>query len=480
MTPREVPHTETTSSAEKPPTKLLVVIVPLIVGCAQFMHQFDGAVITTALPQMAQSLGDDPLRLNLAITCYLLALAMSVPISGWMADRFGARRVFMTAILVFTTASIMCGFSQNLAELALARTLQGAGGGMMVPVGRVIVLASVPKDRLVRAMNYITIPGVLGPVLGPPVGGFIVTYFSWQWIFWLNLPIGLLGLVLVHAYIPDVRAPSVPSLDVRGFLLVAVSIAGLVFGFEAMGRGLVPLPYIFAALAFGALGTLLYLLHARRTAQPIVDLTLMRLSTFRASITGGSLFYMSTTSSIFLFALMFQIGYGMSPFLSGLTILANAAGAVTQRFVLNPVLRVISYRTLLIGNALLGGVTLSIYGIFGADTPFWVILPVMFLGGFARAMQFAAVQTLAYAELSPNLMSRATSFSAMTQQMMQSFGVGLVAVIVHLGQSWNGGQLDLGDIAPAYFALGLLGFLSTIIFWRLPPSAGSELLERRR
>ena len=458
-----------------------MVIVPLIVGCSQFMHQFSGAVITTALPQMAASLGENPLRLNLAITCYLLALAIFVPISGWMADRFGARRVFMSAILLFTASSVICGFSSSLAELAMARTLQGIGGAMMVPVGRMIVFSSVPKDRLVRAMNYITIPGVLGPVLGPPVGGFIVTYFSWPWIFWLNLPIGLLGLALVAAFIPDIRAEKVGRLDLRGFVLLAVAIAGLVFGFEGLGRGLLPMTVMVSSIAIGSFCTILYLLHAQRTKEPIVDFALLRIRTFRASIAGGALFYMSTTSTIFLFALMLQIGYGMSALLSGLVILANAGGAVLQRIVFNPLLRIVSFRNLLVGNALLGGTTITVYAFFQESTPIGLMLPIMFIGGFSRAVQFTAVQSFGYAELPPDLVSRGTSFSAMIQQLTQSLGVGLVAVIVHMSQAAHGDEtLTIADISPAYLALGLLVFLSAFIFWRLPATAGMELRERRR
>src|SRR5437588_10305176 len=227
-------------------------IVPLIIGCAQFMHQFDGAVITTALPSMAASLEEDPIRLTLAITCYLLSLAVFVPVSGWMADKFGAKRVFTWAIIVFSTSSMVCGLVHSLPALVIARTIQGMGGAMMTPVGRVIVVKSVPKSQLVQAMNYITIPAVLGPLIGPSVGGFIVTYFSWPWIFFLNLPIGIAGVLLVRAYIPDIKEEKVAPLDARGFVLVSLALAGLVSGFSALGRGLLPIPIVAAAIGAGA------------------------------------------------------------------------------------------------------------------------------------------------------------------------------------------------------------------------------------
>ncbi|MPZ41060.1 MAG: MFS transporter [Rhizobiales bacterium] len=252
------------------------VIVPLIVGCAQFMHQFDGSVIATALPAMAQSLNEDPLVLNLAITCYLLALAVFVPISGWMADRYGAKHVFLAAIAVFTTSSVLCGLSSTLAEIVVWRTVQGIGGAMMTPVGRVIVVKSVPKFEIVRAMNYITIPAVLGPLIGPSVGGFIVTHLSWHWIFFLNVPIGIAGLFLVYRHVPDLRDETVAPLDLRGFILIGLALAGLVFGFSAIGRGPVPTAIIIVAISIGAICGTAYLAHARRKADPIIDFGLLR------------------------------------------------------------------------------------------------------------------------------------------------------------------------------------------------------------
>ena len=303
------------------------VIVPLIIGCAQFMHQFDGAVIATALPAMAESLNEDPLKLNLAITCYLLALAVFVPISGWMGDRYGARRVFLAAIALFTASSVMCGLSGSLAELVIWRTLQGIGGAMMVPVGRMIVVKNAPKLELVRAMNYVTIPAVLAPLIAPSFGGFVVTYFSWPWIFFLNLPIGLAGLVLVWIYVPELREDVVPALDLRGFVLTGLAMAGLVFGFAALGRGPLPISIVLASIGIGATCAALYGLHYRRKADPIIDFSLLRVRTFAASVYGGGLFYVGTTAQVFLMALLLQVGFGLSAFHAGLMLLASATGS---------------------------------------------------------------------------------------------------------------------------------------------------------
>ena len=443
------------------------------------MHQFDGAVITTALPSMAESLGEDPLKLNLAITCYLLSLAVFVPISGWMADRLGAKPVFISAILVFTTSSVMCGLSHSLAELVIWRTLQGIGGAMMTPVGRVIVVKSVPKLELVKAMNYVTIPAVLGPVIGPSVGGFIVTHFSWPWIFFLNLPIGLLGIVLVRAYIPDIREENVAPLDLRGFVLIGLALGGLVFGFSALGRAVVPRPVVIASLTGGAICAFFYLLHVKRKIDPIIDLSLLRFRTFAASIWGGSLFYLGTTSQVFLLALMLQLGFGFSAFQAGLVTLASAFGSVVMRFTFRPILRVFGFRWLLICNALLTGVYLIACGFFDVATPIVVIVLVLVVGGFSRSVQFTAVQALQYAEMPAALMSRATSFAAMTQQLSQSLGVGLTALVVHFSLTWHDRATMLPqDVALGFFTIGSLAVASIAIFLRLPPQAGAELTTR--
>ncbi|MGH7881115.1 MAG: MFS transporter, partial [Candidatus Binataceae bacterium] len=263
------------------------IVVPTIVGCALFMQTLDSTVIATALPVIARSMGQNPIRLNLAITSYLLSLAVFIPISGWAADRFGARTVFRLAIALFTLGSILCGLSSTLTELVLARVVQGFGGAMMVPVGRLVVLRIVPKSRLVEAMSWLTIPAVLGPVFGPPVGGFIVTYSSWRWIFFMNVPIAILGVILVTLYIPDIRQEETIPLDFRGFVLTGLGLAGLVFGFETLGRAMLPASVVLTVMTTGVVCTVLYLWHSRRVANPIVDLTLMRIPTFAASVLGG-------------------------------------------------------------------------------------------------------------------------------------------------------------------------------------------------
>jgi EmrB/QacA subfamily drug resistance transporter len=451
-------------------------LVPLIVGCTQFMHQFDGVAIATALPAMALSMNADPLRLNLAITTYLMTLAVFVPISGWMAGRFGAKRIYLIAIVVFVCSSCACALSQSLWQLVAARIVQGIGGAMMTPVGRVIVVKSAPRTDIVKAMTYITIPAAMAPLFGPSVGGFVVTYFSWHWIFLINIPIGLLGLLLVWWKIPDVeREPRTP-LDAWGFTLVATGIACLMLGFEVMGRGLVSAYVIMALLAAGLICATLYVRRSRRIEFPIIDLSLLRIGTFRASVLAGGLFYMGTTAFVFLLTFMLQLGFGYSAFAAGATTLAGALGSLVTRFVIRQLLTAFGFRTLLVTNGALMVAFLIVCGLLLPFIPYPAILVMLFFGGLARSTQFAAIQSMAYADMPRALMGRATSFGAMAQQLSQSFGVGLAALTIHMSLLWNGGEkLTATDIASGFMMIALAAFASLVMFARMPANAGAAL-----
>lgn len=451
-------------------------VVPLIVACALFMENLDSTALATALPAIAASLGQSPLVLSFAITSYLFSLAVFIPISGWMADRFGARQVFRGAILVFVLGSIACGLSTSLAELVAARVLQGLGGAMMVPVGRLVLLRSVGKSDLVRAMAYLTVPALVGPLLGPPLGGFLTTYLSWRWIFWINVPIGLLGIVLASVLIPDLKEERPPPLDLRGFLLCAGALVGLVFGFEGLGRGPVP-PWASAALlAVGVVGALAYLRHARGHPHPVIDLGLLRVPTFRASILGGFLFRIGVGAVPFLLPLLLQAGFGLTAFQSGTLTLAAAAGALTMKVTAAPILRRLGFRRVLIGNAVLSAAFLAAMALFRPDTPHAVIAAVLLVGGFFRSLQFTSLNTLAYAEIEPARMSRATSFAGMAQQLSLSVGVGTGALALHLAATVDGaGRIEAGDFAPAFALVALIAASSALVFLPLPRDAGAEV-----
>ena len=454
--------------------------VPLLVACALFMETLDSSIVATALPAMARSLGRDPLELSMAITSYLLSLAVFIPISGWMADRFGGRTVFRAAILVFTAGSVACGLADSLAQLVAARILQGAGGAMMVPVGRLILLRAVPKARLVRAMAYVTIPALVGPVVGPPLGGFLATYASWRWIFLINVPIGLLGFVLVSLLIANRREGAARPLDARGFALAGVGLAGLMLGLEALGRGALPAPVTAGLLAAGALASFGYAAHARACPHPIVDFALMRIPTFRAALLGGLFFRIGLGAIPFLLPLMLQVGFGLSPFASGLITFAGAAGALSMKFVAAPILRRIGFRRVLLVNTAISALFLIGYALFEPSTPHAVIIAVLLVAGFFRSLQFTALNTLCYADAPPELLSRATSLVSVAQQVSLSLGVGLGATCLHLTLAWQGSaSLGPDSFDAAYAAIGLMSLTALIFFHPLAPDAGAEVSGHR-
>ncbi len=455
------------------------LVIPLIVGCALFMQMLDSTVIATALPSMAASLHEDPARLNLAITSYLLSLAVFIPVSGWVADRFGAQTVFASAIAMFTVSSMLCGAAHSLGFLVFARILQGVGGAMMVPVGRLIMLKTVPKAQLMRAMSFLTTPAVFGSVLGAPVGGFIVTYLSWRWIFFINIPAGILGVVLVLMMIPNIKEDEVPPLDWRGFFLSGIGLASLVFAFETIGRGTLPAWAVALGAAIGALCWGLYLMHARVSPHPILDLRLMRLQTFAASIIGGGLCRMGFGAIPFLLAMLLQVGFGLSPLAAGLLTFASAAGALASKPMIPHLVNWLGFRSLLIGIALFNGLFLCSYAMFRPGTPHVVILVMLLIGGFFRSMVFTSVNTLGYADVPPAEMGRATSLASTAQQVSLSLGVGFAALLLHLSLSWRGGDaLMTRDVWPAFLVMGVMSLLSLPWFLRLDRHAGAEVSGR--
>ncbi len=433
-------------------------------------------MLATSLPAIAHDFGESPVRLSFAITSYLFSLAVFIPISGWVADRFGAKHVFRGAILVFLGGSILCGLSDSLWQLVAARILQGMGGAMMVPVGRLVLLRSVAKAEMVGAMAWLTVPALIGPVIGPLLGGFITTYFHWRWIFWINVPIAILGLVLVTRFIPDLPQPRPPRFDAAGFALTAVGLVGLMFGFETIGRDIVPVWGSAALLTVGAVCILLYVRHATMVAHPVLDLGLLGLPTFRAAIIGGFLFRIGIGALPFLLPLLLQAGFGLNAFQSGQLTFAAALGALTMKFAAKPILRRFGFRRVLIANALLSAVSLAAIALFRPDTPHLVILLVLLIGGFFRSLQFTSINTLGYADIDQQRMSQATSFTSMGQQLSLSAGVASGAILVHLTMAARGGTaLTATDFVPAFLTVGVCAALSCLAYVRLPADAGAEV-----
>ena len=457
-------------------------LVPLIVAVALFMENMDSTVIATSLPAIAADIGANPLALKLAITSYLLALAIFIPGSGWTADRFGARTIFRAAIAVFMVGSIGCALAESLNHFVIARFLQGMGGAMMAPVGRLVLLRSVDKRSLVEAMTWLTMPALIGPLLGPPLGGFITTYLSWHWIFLINLPIGLLGIVLATKYIEDVRGEEREPFDAVGIVLAGLGIGGLAFGLTAVGLNNFLPPSVLVAMVLGGAAFLFaYVLHARRTPAPVMDLSLLALPTFRAGVVGGFVFRVGAGALPFLLPLMLQVGFHKTPLESGLITFATAIGAMSMKTAIPTLLRRFGYRNVLTYNAFTASALVAACALFTPETPALVMLVVLFAGGFFRSLQFTSAMTIGFAEVEPRRMSRATSLASVSQQLSVSTGVALGALAVEVVLAWRH-ETTIGptDFAPAFALVGFIAALSAFVFARMPKDAGSQLIARRR
>ena len=451
--------------------------VPLIVASAIIMQQIDSTALATALPSMAESFGVPALSLHSAITIYLLSLGVFLPISGWVADRFGARIVFSVAIGIFTVASLLCAASTSLTGLILARILQGFGGALMLPVGRLILVRSVSPAELVSAMILMGLPAVIGPAVGPLLGGFITTVASWRWIFWINLPVGLLGIVLTTLFIDPVPPSDPKPFDWLGFLLTGIGIGALIFSLDTMARGGGGETLWLAAAGAASLG--LYMLHARRARHPILDLRLFRLPAFRSSMLGGSLFRIGFGALPFMLPLLMQEVFGYTPLESGAITFVSAIGAFGMRTVARRILHRFGFRRVLIWNALIASASMALCAGFTVGVAPYVMMIVIFTGGVFRALQFTSINTLAFAEPSASEMSHATALSQMAQRISQSIGVAFAATLLHL---FSGGAAHPTGHAftLAFLVVALVSSLSCLSFLALPGTAGDVLAGRAR
>ena len=454
------------------------VIVPLIVACALFMQNLDSTALATALPAIAESLHETPLRLHLVITSFMLSLAAFLPVSGWVADRFGARTIFRLAIVIFTMASVACGLTDSFEMLLLARVVQGAGGALMVPVGRLILVRSVAKSELISAMALMGMPALIGPIIGPLLAGILVTYASWRWIFWVNVPIGVLGIILVTIFIEDVRENDVKRFDWRGFALSSLGLCGTLFGLDALTTHHKADPIAIAALVSGLIALVLYVFHARRVDNPILDLKLLKFPTFRVSVTGGSLFRIGVGAVPFLLPLMMQQGFGYSPIESGAITFVSAAGSFGMRTMARQVLRRFGFRKVLVWNTVIASAFMLVYGLFDLDSSHAFMMAVIFMGGVFRSLQFTALNTIAFAEVEGPLMSQATSFSQMAQRLSLSLGVAVSAFVLFLvgGDSVH---MPVHAFAIAFVVVGVLSSVSLFSFVKLTEGAGDEIAGRQ-
>lgn len=451
-------------------------ITAVIVASALFMQNLDSTVVATALPALAHAFHADPVHMSVALTAYMFSLATFIPASGWMADRFGARLVFRVAIVVFTVGSVLCGMAPSFAALILARILQGAGGAMMIPVGRLVLLRSTEKGDLVAAMSWLTVPALIGPVLGPPLGGFLVTFFSWRWIFDINVPIGIAGVIAASLYIDDVAVERPGRFDWRGFLLAATALAASMFGVETIGRGVVAPLLAWGGLGLGIAAGAGYGWHARRHPAPLLDFTLMRLPTFRVSVLSGSLFRLGVGAVPFLLPLLLQVDFGRSPVESGLITLASAAGALAMKPLAQPVLRHFGFRAVLLWNGVIAALLLGGGAFFRADWPLTALYGVLLAGGLFRSLQFTAYNSLAYAEVSRARMSAATGLYSAMQHVTLTLGITVGALVLELATAIGGHtRPHPADFSVAFAVVAGLSLLATPLVRELTPEAGAEL-----
>jgi EmrB/QacA subfamily drug resistance transporter len=453
----------------------------LIIASAMFMEQLDSTILATALPTMARSFRIEPVSLNVAMTSYLLSLAIFIPASGQLADRLGARTIFRSAIAIFTLGSALCGFATNLPMLIAFRMLQGLGGAMMIPVGRLLLFRSIPKSELIGANSWLLVPTMLGPVLGPPVGGLIVSYAPWNWIFWVNIPVGILGFTLVTLLVGDVREEDPKPFDFRGLAFSGAALSLVLLGLEIAITHVWSEAAAIGAIIAGIFCGCLYVLHARRHSHAVLDLRLLDKITFRTSVFSGTLFRLGFGAMPFLLPLLFQLGFGLSAVRSGTITFVSAAGSMIMKGLTVRVLRRWGYRNVMIWNGGICAVLVATCGIFRPSWPLLAIYVVLFVGGLFRSLQFNAFGSIAYAEVDHREMSAATTFTMTMQQISATLGIAVAAAILNTTTLLFGrSEPTLSDFTVAFFAVALISLLPLPLSMALSENAGAELTGHRR
>ena len=451
--------------------------VALIVAVAFFMQLLDSTIISTSLPQMGQSFGVAAVAMSIGITAYMLTMAVFVPLSAWLADRFGARNIFLVAIALFTLASIACGFSQSLTEFVAARIVQGLGSALMTPVGRILVLRNAEKSELLNATALITWPALFAPVVGPVLGGFITTYLSWHWNFFINAPLGLAGLALVARFVPGDRESEAKPFDWPGFFLTSLGLAVMLYGLERLAHpedGLLP---TIASIGIGIVIGWFAVRHLLRTQHPLLDLSAFKVLTFAIStLAAGTVFRVAINATPFLLPLLFQVGFGLRPVDAGLLVLAYFLGNLGMKTVTTPTLRCFGFRTVMVVNGAIASLAIMACGVISPQTPLALTVALMLVAGLTRSMQFTALNTLAFADIGAPQRSSAATLSSMLQQMAMLFGVAIAAAILNLSQIVRGEAVpDLADFRITFVAIGLLGLAAAMRFLVLPANAGTEV-----
>jgi len=456
--------------------------LPWLVAVAFFMEALDTTILNTAVPAIARALNVAPLSMKAVLASYTLSLAVFIPVSGWMADRFGTRRVFSSAIGLFTLGSFLCGISTNIHALVACRILQGCGGAMMVPVGRITMVRTFAKSELIRAMSFVAIPGLIGPMLGPIAGGLIVAYFHWRVIFFVNLPMGILGLYMVYKHLPDYREEHTHPLDVVGLILSGAGVSLLSYVLEVFGEHTLGWHLILGLLAISTVLLVTYGIRAAHTEFPLLQLKLFCIRSFRAAVSGSFFTRLGIGGIPFLFPLLYQVGLGFTPVQSGLLMMPQAFAAMSLKLTMPHILRRFGYRNVLISNTVMLGILIVLFGTIGAATPVWLIVVQVFIYGFFTSLQYTSMNTLAYADVTEEQTSSASAIASTTQQMSISFGVATASLVTAFfipdRFHTNGPQMIHG-IHKAFFALGLFTMLSSFIFSGLRAEDGDSISQRK-
>ena len=453
--------------------------LPYLVAATFFMEYLDTTVIATALPQMAHSFGIGPNSLSLGVTAYMLALAIFIPASGWVADRCGARTVFFSAVVTFTVASVLCGISQNVDEFVAARILQGIGGAMMVPVGRMVVVRSTEKSKLMQAISTITWPAIAAPVVGPPIGGFITTYASWRWIFLLNVPFGIAVLAAIAVIVPNLRGEQPRPLDVTGLVLSGAALTAILYGAElASQAGQNPWVAVSVVTAGVAIGIVAFV-HAKRHPHPLVDVSTLKIPTFSVTVVTGSVTRIGIGAAPYLMPLLFQIGFGLSAFKSGLLLLASALGNLGMKALTTRILERWGFRFVSVVDVTIAGVSLIACGMLTPGTPLAIVLIVVFVYGVTRSMQFSTLATLAYADVAQPQMSAASTLWSAAAQMTIGLGIAFGALALRVAANFNGETtghvFTLDDFRLAFLGAGVLTLLSVWGYAQMARDAGQNV-----
>ena len=453
----------------------------LAVGSALFMQFIDQTALSTALPTLAVAFKIPPIDLKLVLTSYILVQAVVVPASGWAADRWGARRIFMAAMAVFLLGSVLCGLSRTLGELVLFRILQGAGAAMIMPVGRIIVVGQSSREQLVKAMALLTTPAMVGPVIGPPLTGLILQFGSWPWIFYINLPVGILGMIAVWKFVPRTRQPHPGRFDTIGFALAAVAMSSLMGLAETIGFNLIPWTVQVAALVLGLAALAGFIHHSRTAERPVLDLSLLRIRTFRASCTGGTLVRIGIGATPFLMPLLLQIAMGWSPLQAGSLTISMAIGALVSRPLASRMMRLMGFRGVLVWTCALVAVFTVAPGFFRPATSVWIMFGLLAAGGFVRATQFTTSNALAFAELDQRQVTAASTLQSVIQQLSISMGITAGSLALQLVRVSSGGRALLpADFTGPFVFIGVLSALALPVYARLPREVGADMAGRRR